>query len=70
MTWGAYVQQGNLQELEMLGTQLSTEIDCPVHYPAYNKNAFECKCKVVFPLYIVKARDWNRIREIHKNGGR
>jgi len=70
MTWGAYVQQGNLQEIEMLGSQLSKEISCPVHYPAWNKNMFECKCNITFPYYIVKAKDWDRVREIHKNGGR
>jgi len=68
MTWGAYVQQGNLQEIEMLGSQLSKEIDCPVHYPAWNKNMFECKCNITFPVYIVKAGNWDMVREIHKNG--
>jgi len=54
----------------MLGSQLSKEISCPVHYPAWNKNMFECKCNITFPYYIVKAKDWDRVREIHKNGGR
>ncbi len=68
MTWGAYIQQGNLQELETLGSQLSVEIGCSVHYPAFNKNMFECNCGVTFPLFIIKGRDWDKIREIHKNG--
>jgi len=70
MTWGTYVQQGNLEEIERLGSQLSKEINCPVHYPAWNKNMFECKCNIIFPYYMVNAKDWDRIREIHRKGGR
>ena len=61
MTWGAYVQQGNFDEVDELGAELSRRLNCPVHYPAYNKNLFECKCGVIFPLYMVKGRDWNSI---------
>ena len=74
MAWGAYVQQGNLEELDMLGSELSKVLHCPVHYPAWNKNMFECKCEITFPVYMVKAavetKDWSSVIEIHKNGGK
>lgn len=70
MTWRAFAQQGNLQEIDILGSRLSREIDCPVHYPAYNKNMFECQCGVTFPVFLVKSGDWDKVREIHKNGRR
>ena len=65
-SWGAYAQEGNLDELDTLGSRLSQEISCPVHYPAYGKNLFECICGVTFPLFLLKGGDWNKIREIHK----
>ena len=72
MTWGAYTQQGNLQELDTLGSRLSLAIRCPVHYPAYNKNVFECKCNVTFSLFIVKGAvgngNWEPIIKKHKDG--
>jgi len=63
--WGAYIQQGYTQEIDYLGAKLSIEIHCPVHYPAYNKNLFECRCGVIFPLYVVKGEDWELIRKKH-----
>jgi len=66
MPWGAYVQNGNLEEIEELGAELSVRIDCPVHYPAYNKNIFECRCGVIFPLYLVKGKNWKLIIEKHE----
>ena len=65
MTWGAYVQQGFTQEIDEAGSRLSIEIGCPVHYPAFGKNIFECMCGVVFPLYLVKGGDWEAIRKRH-----
>ena len=65
MGWGAYTQSDNLEEIDEIGTELSIKLDCPVHYPAYNKNLFECKCGVIFPLYIVKGRDWKAIIQKH-----
>lgn len=65
MGWGAYTQQGFTQEVDHLGAKLSIEIGCPVHYPAYNKNLFECRCGVIFPLYMVKGEDWELIKKKH-----
>jgi len=65
MTWGAYTQPGFNQEIDYLGAKLSIEISCPVHYPAYNKNLFECHCGVIFPLYVVKGQDWKLIKQKH-----
>lgn len=59
------MQPGLDEELDTLGSRLSVEIGCPVHYPAYNKNLFECRCGVIFPLYLVKSRDWDRIKQKH-----
>lgn len=69
-SWGAWLQGGDLQDLERLGQRLSLEIGCAVHYPAYGKHMFECMCHVTFPVYVIKGGDWNKIREIHKNGHR
>ena len=63
MTWGAYQQSGLNEEVDGLGARLSIEIGCAVHYPAYNKNLFECKCGVIFPLYVVKGRNWQIIKQ-------
>lgn len=65
MVWGAYSQPGFDEEIDSLGSQLSIELSCPVHYPAYNKNLFECKCGVIFPLYLVKGGNWKLIRQKH-----
>lgn len=65
MAWGAYTQQGNLAEIDQLGSELSLAIHCPVHYPAYGKNLFECMCGVIFPLYMVKGKDWKAIVQKH-----
>ena len=67
-SWGAYVQGGNLEELDLLGSRLSLEISCSVHYPAYDKNMFECWCGVTFPVYLLEGGDWDRVRELHKEG--
>jgi len=65
MPWGAYMQGGFSEEVDSLGAMLSVEIDCPVHYPAFNKNLFECKHGVVLPYYVVAAKDWDKIRKVH-----
>jgi len=67
-SWGAYTQEGNLAELDILGSKLSLEISCPVHYPAYGKNLFECRCGVLFPTYLLKGGDWDKVRELHEKG--
>jgi len=65
--WGAYIQQGLSKELEMAGSQLSIEIDCPVHYPAYDKNLFECKHGVLFPVWIPFGQNWDIARQKHED---
>lgn len=66
MTWGGYMQPGFSEELDMLGSRLSLEIDCPVHYPAFNKHLFECKCGVIFPYYLLAGGKWEEIKERHR----
>lgn len=66
MTWGAYIQPGLSEELDSLGSKLSVEIGCPVHYPAYNKHLFECRCGVIFPVYLVKGGNWEVVRRKHE----
>ena len=65
--WG-YYQQGSDQTIEIdeLGSQLSVEIDCAVHYPAFGKKLFECRCGVIFPAYLVAGRNWELIRRKHQ----
>jgi|TARA_Y100000310_G_scaffold64447_1_gene59968 hypothetical protein len=69
-SWG-YFQQGSNQlqtELEELGARLSQEIACPVHYPAYGKKVFECRCHVLFPHFFVQGNDWTTVRKHHEEG--
>ena len=70
MTWG-YFMQGSDQmvEVDELGSLLSEKINCPVHYPAFNKHLFECHCGVVFPVYLVKSRNWELIKRKHIEEG-
>ena len=65
MAWGGYQQPGLDEEIDSLGSQLSLELQCAVHYPAYNKNLYECNCGVIFPLYLVKGRNWQLIKHKH-----
>lgn len=71
MTWGSYVQNGNLQAIEHLGSELNLHINCPVHYPAYNKRLFECKCNIFIPVWMVEAAektgDWSLVEELHNS---
>ena len=64
-----YLQQGSDQMIEVdeLGTKLSLAIHCGVHYPAYNKRMFECKCGVLFPVYFLRGNldNWDIIRKKH-----
>jgi hypothetical protein len=54
--WGFYVQGSDeLIEIEKCGEKLSLLIHCPIHYPAWGKPIFECKCGVLFPLFVVIA---------------
>jgi len=70
MTWEEHSGNDNFNELHLLGSRLSKEINCAVRYPAHEKHMFECKCGVTFPVFLVKAEDWEGMREIHNNGGR
>jgi len=56
-------------EIDELGTELSLQIGCPVHFPAFGKNLFECRCGVIFPVYLVKAKNWELIRRKHIEEG-
>ena len=67
MGWGAYQQPGLNEEIDRLGAKLSIELDCAVHYPAYNKNLYECHCGVIFPFYVVKSQDWELIKKKHED---
>jgi len=65
--WGYYLQGTQRQmEVDELGSRLSIVLHCPVHFPAFGKNLFECKCGVIFPLYLVKGGDWNTMKEKHE----
>ena len=66
MTWGSYIQPGVTEELDALGAKLSVEINCAVHYPAYNKHLFECMCGVIFPVYLIRGGGWEAIRKKHE----
>lgn len=65
--WG-FFQQGNSQmnEVMELGEKLNLTIGCPIHYPAFGKNLFECKCGVIFPVYLVKGGNWELIKRKHE----
>lgn len=65
--WGFGLQQpAGWQEVDELGRQLSIEIGCAIHYPAYGKRLYECRCGVVFPVYLVASRDWDKLRTKHR----
>ncbi len=69
MTWGSYVQQfqygSEWETINRLGSKLSLVTGCVIHYPAYNKRLFECKCGVVFPVYVVQQEQWEEMKEMH-----
>lgn len=65
--WGYYMQSNQAWlEIDELGSKLSIEIGCPVHYPAFGKRLFECRCGVIFPVYLVAGRNWDLIRHRHE----
>ncbi|KKN75157.1 hypothetical protein LCGC14_0383160 [marine sediment metagenome] len=63
--WGYYLQTPEQRDVDELGSKLSVVLNCPVHFPAWGKNMFECLCGVIFPLYIVKGGDWEKIKQKH-----
>lgn len=68
-SWGASIQgNGQFQELDELGKKLNLAIQCPVHFPAFGKNMFECMCGVTFPLYVVKGRSASELARLHDEG--
>ena len=65
-SWGYYMQGSEQQGLvDELGSELSVAINCPVHYPAFGKHLFECMCGVVFPVYLVRIKNWDLIKRKH-----
>jgi len=67
MTWGAYIQPGLDEKIDQIGSKLSVVINCPVHYPAYGKRMYECKCGVIFPVYMLTGDNWNVIIKKHND---
>ncbi len=66
--WG-YFQQGadQMQEIMELGEKLSIAINCPIHYPAFGKNVFECQCEKLFPVYVVKGHSVEELVKMHRD---
>lgn len=64
----------NQEKLEREGSELNKHLSCPVHYPAFDKRLFECKCGVIFPRFVVEhaveSGDWEAILKLHKEGYR
>ena len=66
--WGYYMQGSDQQiEVDDLGSWLSQTIHCAVHYPAWGKRMFECKCGITFPLFILHGKDKDKV--IRHHGG-
>lgn len=65
--WGFFMQGSDqMQEVMELGEKLSLAIGCTVHYPAFGKNLFECKCGVIFPVYFVRSKNWDLVKKRHE----
>ena len=69
--WG-FNLQGNTQtqSIDKLGSKLSVMLECAVHYPAYDKRIFECKCGVLFPLFMLEGQSPEQIISHHQEGWR
>ena len=69
--WGSYIQ-GNTQtrQIDEMGSKLSLMLKCAVHYPAYDKRIFECKCGVLFPVFMLEGQTDEEIIKHHKEGWR
>ena len=70
ITWGAYMRDNNFEKIDIAGAALSNHISCAVHYPAYDKRLFECKCGIIFPVWAVEAAimtdKWEDIDNLHR----
>lgn len=64
------LQQGT--EKETIGAKLSQVIGCAIHYPAYEKNMYQCRCGTTFPYYIVSYAynqdSWEDVLRMHREG--
>ena len=69
--WG-YFMQGNpkQEEIEEQGSRLSKILNCPVHWPAWGKDIYECKCGVLFPAFVVKGNSDAKLLQHHKEAWR
>ncbi len=72
-SWGYYMQGAdNQRELEADGKALFEHLNCPVHYPAFGKRLFECRCGIIFPRFVVQGAvesgDWSLILKQHTEG--
>lgn len=47
------------------GQWLSKVVHCPIHWPAYGKNLFECKHGVVFPKFFLDGHTEEEIVSFH-----
>lgn len=64
--WGFYIQGSpRQQEIEEMGSTLSMVIDCPVHYPAYEKRMFECVHNIRFPVWQIEGYGWAWVKQHH-----
>lgn len=65
--WGSHIQGGNqTRTIDEMGSRLSLLLHCPVHYPAFDKRIFECRCGVLFPMFMLEGRTDGEIIEHHK----
>jgi len=70
----SYNLQGSEHERRVMtaGSELSKYIGCGVHYPAFDKNVFECECGITFMFAAVEGAlltgNWNSIIKRHTEG--
>ena len=55
-----------MQEIDELGLKLNNAIECPIHFPAFGKNLFECYCGKIFPVYVVKGSTSTQLKILHE----
>jgi len=64
MSWIKNSEPEYVKELNELGCRLSIATDCVVR-PVVGLQALECKCGVIFPLYLLKRGNWAEIKRRH-----